>query len=416
MTAKENNQMTLYEELRARGLIAQTTGEDEVAELINNGKATFYIGYDPTADSLHVGHFMPLSIMRRLQEAGNRPIALVGGGTGMVGDPSGRTDMRKVMTVETIDEYCERFKVQMSRFLDFSEGRAIMVNNADWLRGLNYVEFLRDIGAHFSVNRMLAAECYKQRLEKGLSFLEFNYMVMQAYDFYELFLRYGCNMQLGGDDQWSNMLAGTELIRRKLSRDAHVFTITLLPSASGEKMGKTSGGAVWLDADKTSPFELYQYYRNVDDGVVIKYLKMLTFLPLEQILEMESWRDKQLNDAKEVLAYEIVSLIHGTDAAAEARETSRALFTSGGAADMPETSLTEADFTDDAIDILAILQKSGLVTSRSEARRAVEQGGVEVDGEKITDIAKKYAPDELSGEGLVVRRGKKSYKRIKRII
>ncbi|MDR2421259.1 MAG: tyrosine--tRNA ligase [Oscillospiraceae bacterium] len=405
--------MTLYEELTARGLVAQTTGEAEIAELINNGRATFYIGFDPTADSLHVGHFMPLSIMRRLQEAGNRPIALVGGGTGMVGDPSGRTDMRRVMSEETIDEYCERFKVQMSRFLDFSGGRAIMVNNADWLRGLNYVEFLRDVGAHFSVNRMLAAECYKQRLEKGLSFLEFNYMIMQAYDFYELFRRCGCNMQLGGDDQWSNMLAGTELIRRKLSRDAHVFTITLLPSATGEKMGKTSCGAVWLDAGKTSPFELYQYYRNVDDGVVIKYLKMLTFLPLEQIAEMESWSGAQTNAAKEILAHEITSLIHGADAAGEARDTARSLFASGAAADMPRTALAVTDFTDGFIDILAILQKSGLAASRSEARRAVEQGGVEVDGGKVTDISKKFAPDELSGEGVVVRRGKKSYKRVR---
>ncbi|MDR1064987.1 MAG: tyrosine--tRNA ligase [Oscillospiraceae bacterium] len=405
--------MTLYEELQARGLVAQTTGEAEVAELIDSGRATFYVGFDPTADSLHVGHAMPLSVMRRLQEAGNRPIALVGGGTGMIGDPSGRTDMRRVMTVETIDEYCERFKVQMSRFLDFSEGRALMANNADWLRVLNYVEFLRDVGAHFSVNRMLTAECYKQRLEKGLSFLEFNYMIMQAYDFYELFLRYGCSMQLGGDDQWSNMLAGTELIRRKLARDAHVLTITLLPSATGEKMGKTSGGAVWLDANKTSPFELFQYYRNVDDGVVIKYLKMLTDLPLEQIAEMETWRDKRLNDAKEILAHEITALIHGADAAGQAQDTARTLFKSGGAADMPESVLTPSDFTDGTVDILAILQKSGLVTSRSEARRAVEQGGVEADGVKITDISKKYTVEELSEDGIIVRRGKKSYRRVR---
>jgi tyrosyl-tRNA synthetase len=405
--------MTLYEELRARGLIAQTTGEDEVAELINNGKATFYIGYDPTADSLTAGHYMTLCLMKRLQLVGNRPIALAGGGTGMVGDPSGRQDLRTIMTVDTIDYNVAKIKDQISRFIEFGEGKGLLINNADWLRGLNYLEFLRDFGVHFSVNRMLTADCYKNRMEKGLTFLEFNYMVMQAYDFYELFLRHGCNMQCGGDDQWSNMLAGTELIRRKLQKDAHVLTITLLTDSNGVKMGKTAGNALWLDANRTSPYEFFQYWRNVDDSDVIKCIKMLTFLPLEQISEMESWRDKQINDAKEILAYEVTKQIHGADAAAEARETSRALFTSGGAADMPETSLTEADFTDGSIDILAILHKSGLVSSRSEARRAVEQGGVEVSGEKITDIAKKYAPDELTGEGLVVRRGKKNYKRIK---
>ena len=405
--------MKLYDELTARGLIAQVTDEPEIRELIDNGKATFYIGFDPTADSLHVGHFMALSFMRRLQLAGNCPIALVGGGTGMVGDPTDRTDMRRVMTVEMIDENCELFKQQMSRFLDFSEGKAIMVNNADWLRELNYIEFLRDIGTHFSVNRMLTAECYKQRLEKGLSFLEFNYMIMQSYDFYELYNRYGCNMQLGGDDQWSNMLGGTELIRRKLQKDAYAMTFTLLPSATGAKMGKTAGGAVWLDANKTSPYEFFQYFRNVDDSVVIKYLKMLTFLPLEQILEMEAWTDGRINEAKEILAFELTSLVHGADEAGKALETAKALFSSGGAADMPESVLTQDDFADGKIDILAILSKSGLVTSRSEARRAVEQGGVEVDGEKVADITKSFDIAELDGDGIVVRRGKKNYRRVR---
>ena len=405
--------MKLFDELTARGLIAQVTDEPEIRELIDNGKATFYIGFDPTADSLHVGHFMALCIMKRLQMAGNRPIALVGGGTGMVGDPSGRSDLRTMMTVETIDENCERFKVQMSRFIDFSEGKAIMVNNADWLRELNYIEFLREFGTCFSVNRMLAAECYKNRLEKGLSFLEFNYMIMQSYDFYELFNRYDCNMQLGGDDQWSNMLGGTDLIRRKLAKDAYALTITLLLNSEGQKMGKTGRGTVWLDAEKTSPFEFFQYWRNVGDADVIKCLKMLTFLPLEQILEMEAWTDSRINEAKEILAFELTALVHGEQEAATARDTARALFSSGGAANMPEAVLTDADFTGGKIDILAILQKSGLVPSRSEGRRAVEQRGVEVDGEKIADIGKTFAPEQLSGDGIVVKRGKKNYRRVR---
>ncbi|MDR2357648.1 MAG: tyrosine--tRNA ligase [Oscillospiraceae bacterium] len=404
--------MTLYEELKARGLVAQTTGEDEVARLIDGGDAVFYIGYDPTADSLTAGHYMTLCLMKRLQTAGNRPIALAGGGTGMVGDPSGRQDLRKMMTVDTIDHNVARIKEQISRFIEFGEGKGLLVNNADWLRNLNYLEFLRDFGAYFSVNRMLTAECYKNRMEKGLTFLEFNYMIMQAYDFYELFLRCGCNMQCGGDDQWSNMLAGAELIRRKLQGDAHALTITLLTDSNGVKMGKTAGNALWLDANKTSPYEFFQYWRNVDDADVVKCLNMLTFLPLDRIAELASWRDKKTNEAKEILAYEVTKQIHGEDAAAAARDTARALFSSGGAADMPETALSEADFTDGAIDILAILQKSGLVASRSEARRAVEQGGVEVGGEKVTDIAKKYAIEELAGEGLIVRRGKKNFRRV----
>ncbi|MDR0838575.1 MAG: tyrosine--tRNA ligase [Oscillospiraceae bacterium] len=404
--------MKLFDELTARGLIAQVTDEPEIRELIDNGKATFYIGFDPTADSLHVGHFMALCLMKRMQMAGNRPIALVGGGTGMVGDPSGRSDMRTMMTVETIDANCERFKEQMSRFIDFSEGKAIMANNADWLRDLNYIEFLREFGAHFSVNRMLAAECYKNRLEKGLSFLEFNYMIMQSYDAYELYNRYGCNIQFGGDDQWSNMLGGTELIRRKLGKDAYAMTITLLLNSEGQKMGKTGRGTVWLDPDKTSPFEFFQYWRNVGDADVIKCLKMLTFLPLEQIAEMERWQDNKINDAKEVLAFELTSLVHGSDEAEKARDTARALFSSGGAAEMPTVTLDDTDFTDGAIDILTILAKSGLVPSKSEARRAVEQGGVEVDGVKIPDIAQSFTRAQLTGDGLVVRRGKKSYKRV----
>ncbi|MDR2665043.1 MAG: tyrosine--tRNA ligase [Oscillospiraceae bacterium] len=404
--------MTLYEELKARGLVAQTTSEETVAELIDNGKALFYIGYDPTADSLTAGHYMTLCLMKRLQAAGNRPIALAGGGTGMVGDPSGRQDLRKMMTVETIDYNVAKIKEQISRFIEFGEGKGLLVNNADWLRDLNYLEFLRDFGVHFSVNRMLTADCYKNRMEKGLTFLEFNYMIMQAYDFYELFLRHGCNMQCGGDDQWSNMLAGTELIRRKLQKDAHVLTITLLTDSGGVKMGKTAGNALWLDANRTSPYEFFQYWRNVGDADVIKCLKMLTFLPLERISEMESWRDKQLNVAKETLAYEVTKQVHGETAAAESRETARALFTSGGAADMPRTTLSETDFTDGSIDILAVLQKSGLVTSRSEARRAVEQGGVEQDGTKVTDIGKTYTVGELSGTGIVIRRGKKNYRRV----
>lgn len=404
--------MTVFEELKARGLLAQLTDEEEIKELINNGKATFYIGFDPTADSLHVGHFMALCLMKRLQMAGNKPIALIGGGTAMIGDPSGRTDMRSMMTKETIEHNCECFKKQMSRFIDFSEGKALMVNNADWLLDLNYVEFIRDIGAHFSVNRMLSAECYKQRMEKGLSFLEFNYMIMQSYDFLSLYERYGCNMQFGGDDQWSNMLGGTELIRRKLGKDAYAMTITLLLNSEGNKMGKTQKGAVWLDPDKTSPFEFYQYWRNVADADVIKCLKMLTFLPLEQIVEMEKWEGSELNKAKEILAYELTNLVHGEEEALKARDSAKALFGGGNAADMPTSELEEADFEDGRIDILAVLVKSGLTASRSEARRAVEQGGVVVSDEKVTDIKTFYEKDVFAGEGIVVRRGKKNFKKV----
>ena len=404
--------MGVYEELQARGLIAQVTNEEEIRKMVNEGKAVFYIGFDPTADSLHVGHFMALCLMKRLQMAGNKPIALIGGGTGMIGDPSGRSDMRQMMTPETIQHNCDCFKKQMSRFIDFSEGKALMVNNADWLLNLNYIEFLREVGPHFSVNNMLRAECYKQRMEKGLSFLEFNYMLMQSYDFYELFLRYGCNMQFGGDDQWSNMLGGTELIRRKLGKDAHAMTITLLLNSEGKKMGKTQSGAVWLDPNKTSPFEFYQYWRNVEDADVLKCLRMLTFLPLEQIDEMDSWEGSQLNQAKEILAYELTALVHGEEEAKKAQESARALFTGGSAAQMPTASLTEEDFTDGQIDILAILQKSGLCTSRSEARRNVEQGGVSVDGEQVKDIKTAYTKEQLSGEGIVVKRGKKSFRRV----
>ena len=363
--------MTLYEELKARGLIAQVTDEKLIADLINNGKATFYIGFDPTADSLHVGHFMALCLMKRLQMAGNKPIALIGGGTAMIGDPSGRTDMRQMMTKETIQHNCDCFKEQMSKFIDFSEGKALMVNNADWLMDLNYIEVLREVGAHFSVNRMLTAECYKQRMEKGLSFLEFNYMIMQAYDFYSLYQNYGCNLQFGGDDQWSNMLAGTELIRRKLGKDASAMTITLLLNSEGKKMGKTQSGAVWLDPNKTSPFDFYQYWRNVGDADVLKCIRMLTFLPLEQIDEMDSWEGAQLNTAKEILAYELTKLVHGEEEAKRAQESARALFSQGNAADMPTAELTEEDLTEDSIDILTLLVKSGLVPSKSEARRAV---------------------------------------------
>jgi len=404
--------MTVYEELKARGLIAQVTDEAGISEMINSGTATFYIGFDPTADSLHVGHFMALSFMKRLQMAGNKPIALIGGGTSMVGDPSGRADLRNMMTIETIEHNSECFKKQMSSFIDFSEGKALMVNNGDWLRELNYLEFLRDVGAHFSVNRMLTAECYKNRMEKGLTFLEFNYMVMQAYDFYELFLRYGCNMQFGGDDQWSNMLAGTELIRRKLAKDAHALTITLLLNSEGNKMGKTAKGAVWLAAEKTSPFDFYQYWRNVDDADVIKCLKLLTFLPLEEISRMEGWQGEELNRAKETLAFELTALIHGNDIAEQSRETARELFKSGGAADMPSVELAGADFAGGPIDILTILQKSGLCQTKSDARRAVDQGGVEVDGEKIAAITKSYTPEDCAGDGIVVRRGKKSFRRV----
>ena len=404
--------MTVFEELKARGLLAQLTDEEEIKELINNGKATFYIGFDPTADSLHVGHFMALCLMKRLQMAGNKPIALIGGGTAMIGDPSGRSDMRTMMTKETIQHNVDCFKKQMSRFVDFSDGKALLVNNADWLLNLNYVELLRDVGAHFSVNRMLTAECYKQRMEKGLSFLEFNYMIMQSYDFLTLFQEYGCNMQFGGDDQWSNMLGGTELIRRKLGKDAYAMTITLLLNSEGKKMGKTQKGAVWLDPNKTSPFEFYQYWRNVADTDVLKCLRMLTFLPLEQIDEMDKWEGSQLNQAKEILAYELTKLVHGEEEAMKAQESARALFAGGNAAEMPTCELTEDDFSDGTIDILGILVKAGLTASRSEARRAVEQGGVTVDSDKVTDIKAIYAPEQFSGDGIVVKRGKKSFKRV----
>ena len=404
--------MGVYEELQARGLIAQVTNEEEIRKMVNEGKAVFYIGFDPTADSLHVVHFMALCLMKRLQMAGNKPIALIGGGTGMVGDPSGRTDMRTMMTVETIQHNCDCFKKQMSRFIDFSEGKAMMVNNAEWLMNLNYIDFLREIGPHFSVNNMLRAECYKQRMEKGLSFLEFNYMLMQSYDFYELFQRYGCNMQFGGDDQWSNMLGGTELIRRKLGKDAHAMTITLLLNSEGKKMGKTQSGAVWLDPNKTTPFEFYQYWRNVGDADVLKCLRMLTFLPLEQIDEMDKWEGSQLNQAKEILAYELTSLVHGEEEAKKAQESARALFAGGAAAEMPTAELSDADLSDGSIDLLSIVQKSGLCASRSEARRNVEQGGVSVDGEIVKDIKAVYTKEQLSGEGIVVKRGKKNFRRV----
>ena len=404
--------MGIYEELQARGLIAQVTDEDEIKELVNTGKATFYIGFDPTADSLHVGHFMALCLMKRLQEAGNKPIALIGGGTGYIGDPSGRSDMRSMMTPETIQHNCDCFKKQMSRFIDFSEGKALMVNNADWLLDLNYIELLREIGPHFSVNRMLTAECYKQRMEKGLSFLEFNYMIMQSYDFYMLFQKYGCNLQFGGDDQWSNMLGGTELIRRKLGKNACAMTITLLLNSEGKKMGKTQSGAVWLDPNKTSPFEFYQYWRNVADADVLKCIRMLTFLPLEEIDKMDSWEGAQLNAAKEILAFELTKLVHGEEEAQKSQEAARALFSQGAAADMPTTELNEEDLTDGNIDILSMLVKSGLVPSKSEARRAVQQGGVAVDGEKVEDIHATFAGEDMAGEGIVLKKGKKNFRRI----
>ncbi len=404
--------MTVFDELKARGLLAQLTDEEEIKELVNNGKAVFYIGFDPTADSLHVGHFMALCLMKRLQMAGNKPIALIGGGTAMIGDPSGRSDMRNMMTTETIDHNCECFKKQMSKFIDFSDGKALMVNNAEWLRDLNYIEFIRDIGAHFSVNRMLTAECYKQRMEKGLSFLEFNYMIMQSYDFLSLYERYGCNMQFGGDDQWSNMLGGTELIRRKLGKDAYAMTITLLLNSEGKKMGKTQKGAVWLDPEKTSPFEFYQYWRNVGDADVLKCIRMLTFLPMEEIEKMDSWEGSQLNTAKEILAFELTKMIHGEEEAVKAQESARALFTSGNAADMPTAVLSEEDFKEDSIDILSILVKSGLVPTRNEGRRAVEQGGVSVDGEKVGDIKAVFTKEQLKGDGLVVKRGKKNFRKV----
>ena len=405
--------MTLYDELVARGLIAQVTDEAEIKDLINNGKATFYIGFDPTADSLHVGHFMALCLMKRLQMAGNKPIALIGGGTAMIGDPSGRTDMRQMMTPETIQHNCDCFKKQMSRFIDFSDGKALMVNNADWLMDLNYIDVLREVGAHFSVNRMLTAECYKQRMEKGLSFLEFNYMIMQSYDFYTLYQKYGCNMEFGGDDQWSNMLGGTELIRRKLGKDAYAMTINLLLNSEGKKMGKTQSGAVWLDSNKTSPFDFFQYWRNVSDADVLKCIRMLTFLPLEEIDAMESWEGAQLNQAKEILAFELTKLVHGEEEANKAKEASHALFAGGGdSAHMPTLELTAADFADGDLDILALLVKAELAPSRSDARRAVQQGGVSVADEKITDIQTTYGADAFGADGLVVKRGKKKFVKI----
>ena len=404
--------MTLYDELVARGLIAQVTDEEEIKDLINNGKATFYIGFDPTADSLHVGHFMALCLMKRLQMAGNKPIALIGGGTAMIGDPSGRTDMRQMMTPETIQHNCDCFKKQMSRFIDFSEGKALMVNNADWLMDLNYIDVLREVGAHFSVNRMLTAECYKQRMEKGLSFLEFNYMIMQSYDFYTLYQKYGCNMEFGGDDQWSNMLGGTELIRRKLGKDAYAMTINLLLNSEGKKMGKTQSGAVWLDPEKTSPFD-FQYWRNVADSDVLKCIRMLTFLPLEEIDVMESWEGAQLNQAKEILAFELTKLVHGEEEANKAREASHALFAGGGdSAHMPTVELSSADFADGDMDILSLLVKTELAPSRSDARRAVEQGGVSVADEKVTDIKTAYNADSFGADGLVVKRGKKKFVKV----
>ena len=404
--------MTIYEELQARGLIAQVTDEEEIKDLINNGKATFYIGFDPTADSLHVGHFMALMLMRRLQKAGNRPIALIGGGTGMVGDPSGRTDMRSMMTVETIRHNCDCFKKQMSKFIDFSEGKALMLNNADWLMNLNYIELLREVGACFSVNNMLRAECYKQRMEKGLSFLEFNYMIMQSYDFYYLFQHYGCNMQFGGDDQWSNMLGGTELIRRKLGKDAYAMTITLLLTSEGKKMGKTQAGAVWLDPEKTSPYDFYQYWRNVDDADVLKCLRMLTDLPLEQIDEMDKWEGAQLNQAKEILAFELTKLVHSEEEARKAQDAARALFSQGGdRSNMPTTALAAGDLTDGAVGVLDLMLKCGLVPSKKEARRLIEQGGVELDGVKVTDVAASVTAEQLSGEGVTIKKGKKVFHR-----
>jgi tyrosyl-tRNA synthetase len=410
---EESNKMTIYDELVARGLIAQVTDETEIKDLINNGKAVFYIGFDPTADSLHVGHFMALCLMKRLQMAGNKPIALIGGGTAMIGDPSGRSDMRQMMTTETIQHNVDCFKKQMSRFIDFSDDKALLVNNADWLLDLNYVEVLRDIGPHFSVNRMLTAECYKQRMEKGLSFLEFNYMIMQSFDFYTLFQKYGCNMQFGGDDQWSNMLGGTELIRRKLGKDAYAMTINLLLNSEGKKMGKTQSGAVWLDPNKTSPFEFFQYWRNVADSDVLKCIRMLTFLPLEEIDAMESWEGAKLNEAKEILAFELTKLVHGEEEAAKAREASHALFAGGGNSEhMPTVELTADDFAQGDMDILALLVKTGLCESRADARRNVQQGGVSVADAKITDIAAKYTLDSFAGEGLVVKRGKKKFVKV----
>ena len=406
--------MGIYEELQARGLIAQVTNEPEIREMVNNGKATFYIGFDPTADSLHVGHFMALCLMKRLQMAGNRPVVLVGGGTGYIGDPSGRSDMRSMMTPETIQHNCDCFKKQMERFIDFGEGKAIMVNNADWLLKLNYIELLREVGACFSVNNMLRAECYKQRMEKGLSFLEFNYMIMQSYDFYYLFQHYGCNMQFGGDDQWSNMLGGTELIRRKLGKDAHAMTITLLMNSEGKKMGKTASGAVWLDPNKTSPYDFYQYWRNVGDADVLKCIRMLTFLPLEQIDEMDKWEGSQLNRAKEILAYELTALVHGEEEAKKAEESAKALFGAGGSsANMPTSVLTDADFENGNINVLSMLVATGLCPSRGEARRLVQQGGVTIDDVKVASIDESLARERFEGEGVIVRKGKKVFHRVK---
>ncbi len=406
--------MTLWEELKARNLIAQVTDEDEIKDMVNEGKATFYIGFDPTADSLHVGHFMALCLMKRLQMAGNRPIALLGGGTGMIGDPSGRTDMRQMMTKETIQHNIECFKKQMERFIDFSDGKALMVNNADWLMGLNYVELLREVGPHFSVNRMLAAECYKQRMERGLSFLEFNYMIMQSYDFYMLFQKYGCNMQFGGDDQWSNMLGGTELIRRKLGKDAYAMTITLLLNSEGKKMGKTQSGAVWLDPNKTSPFDFYQYWRNVDDADVLNCMRLLTFLPLEQIDEMSHWEGSQLNKAKEILAYELTSLVHGEEEAKKAQDGARSLFSGGGDTEnMPCTVLTDEDFDEnDKADLISLLVKTGLEKTRSDARRSIQQGGVTAGNDKITDVYAALTKEQIGAEGIVIKKGKKKFHRV----
>ena len=402
--------MTCYEELKARGLIAQVTNEEEISKMINEGKAVFYIGFDPTADSLHVGHFMALCLMKRLQMAGNRPIALIGGGTGYIGDPSGRTDMRSMMTPETIQHNCDCFKKQMERFIEFGEGKAQMVNNADWLLGLNYIDLLRDVGACFSVNYMLRAKCYEQRMEKGLSFLEFNYMIMQSYDFYYMFQHYGCNMQFGGNDQWSNMLGGTELIRKKLGKDAHAMTITLLLNSEGKKMGKTASGAVWLDPNKTSPFEFFQYWRNVDDADVLKCIRMLTFLPLEEIDKMAGWEGSQLNEAKEILAYELTKLVHGQEEAEKAKAAPKALFAGGGDTEhMPTTELTNDDFGGGSIDVLTLLVKCGLAASKGEARRLVQQGGVTVNDEKVTAIETTFGCEQFTGDGVVIKKGKKVF-------
>ncbi|MCR4959948.1 MAG: tyrosine--tRNA ligase [Lachnospiraceae bacterium] len=404
--------MTIFEELKRRGLLAQLTDEEEIKELINNGKATFYIGFDPTADSLHVGHFMALCLMKRLQQAGNKPIALLGGGTGMIGDPTGRSDMRTMMTKETIQHNIECFKEQMSKFIDFSDGKALMVNNAEWLLDLNYIDFLREIGPHFSVNNMLRAECYKQRMEKGLSFLEFNYMLMQSYDFLELFQRYGCNMQFGGDDQWSNMLGGTELIRKKLGKDAYAMTITLLLNSEGKKMGKTQKGAVWLDAKKTSPYEFFQYWRNVDDADVIKCLKLLTFIDIEEIEKMESWEGAELNKAKEILAFELTKMIHGEEEAKKALDAAKGLFAGGSTENIPTTELTDEDFLEGRIDAIGILVKAGLVPTRSEGRRAIEQGGIFVNENKVSDVKAAFTKDDINKEEFIIRRGKKNFRKI----